>query len=47
MSGTLNIPFIDLVRDTIATHGLRFAVEYYSRRMAQWEARFWLKLAIA
>lgn len=47
MRGTTSIRFIDLVRDTIAVHGLAWAVRYYYRRMPAWEARFWLTQAIA
>lgn len=39
--------FLDMVRDTIATHGLAWAVRYYAARMPQWELRFWMRLAIA
>ena len=45
MSGCQSIRFLDLVRDTIAEHGLAFAVRYYTRRMPRWEARFWLTQA--
>jgi len=29
LSGSLAFPFSAMVQDTIATHGLRFAVAYY------------------
>lgn len=47
MSGAGNVRFLALVRDTIATHGLAWSVAYYTKRMPRWEARFWLRLAIA
>lgn len=46
MSGKGDIRFIELVRDTVQNHGIRWAVQYYSKRMPVWEVRFWLKLAI-
>lgn len=32
LSGMEEVPFSELVRDTIATHGLRWAVEYYVKK---------------
>jgi hypothetical protein len=32
MSGSLEFPFSQMVQDTIATHGLRWAVRYYCKR---------------
>jgi hypothetical protein len=46
-AGRVGVPFIELVRDTIDTHGIRWALAYYSARMPQWEARFWMKSALA
>lgn len=39
------VSFIDLMRDTIETHGLRWAVQHYSKRMPAWEFRFFIKQA--
>lgn len=47
MTGSLQVTFLSLVRDTIAVHGLAFAVRYYGKRMPQWELRFWMRAAIA
>lgn len=46
MRGSLTVTFLDLVRDTVATHGIAWAVRYYYARMPAWEARFWLKQAV-
>ena len=32
MHGTPNIPFSELVRDTIAAHGLAWAARHYAKR---------------
>lgn len=45
MRGTPTITFIDLVRDTIRTHGLRWAIAYYAKRMPMWEVRFFVTQA--
>lgn len=42
MRSSLNVRFTELVRDTIATHGLHFAVAYYYKRLPKWEARLFL-----
>jgi hypothetical protein len=39
--------FTEMVRDTIATHGLRWAVAYYYKKLPAWEARFFLRAALA
>ena len=46
MKGNNTVTFLSLVRDTVNTHGLHFAVRYYAKRLPQWELRFWLKLAL-
>lgn len=45
MRGNSTILFTNLVRDTISTHGLAWAVRYYAKRMPAWELRFFMKLA--
>lgn len=45
LSGTPEVPFVSLVRDTIATHGLAWAVAYYAKRLPRAEARFFLRVA--
>lgn len=45
LHGTPTITFLDLVRDTIQTRGLRWAVEYYSQRLPAWQARFFIRQA--
>lgn len=45
LHGAIGVPFVELIRDTIATHGLPWAVDYYTARLPRWEARFWLRLA--
>ena len=44
-AGAGNIRFTDLVRDTIAAHGLRWAVTYYARRLSPIELRIFLRVA--
>lgn len=46
MSGKPNVPFTSLVRDTIETHGLQWAVAYYYKRLPAWEARFFIRAAM-
>ena len=46
MRGTTKIPFTELVRDTIETHGLVWATEYYYTRMPAWEARIFIRAAL-
>jgi hypothetical protein len=46
MRGAGNVRFLELIVDSVETFGIRHTVEYYSRRMPQWEARFWLRLAV-
>lgn len=38
--------FLDCVRENIETFGLHWTVRYYSKRLNQWELRFWLTQAI-
>lgn len=45
MSGSPMVTFIALVQDGIRTHGLQWAVTYYSKRMPRWEARFFITQA--
>lgn len=45
MSGKPEVPFIELVRDTIRAHGLAWAVAYYYKRLPAWQARFFIKQA--
>lgn len=45
MKGAPSIPFVELVRDTIRVHGLKFAVQYYFKRLPAWEARFFITQA--
>lgn len=44
--GNEGCTFLTMVRDTIAVHGLHWAVGYYARRLPQWELRFWLRVAM-
>lgn len=42
MHGTPEVPFLELVRDTIAVHGPAWAATYYRRHgMPAWEWCFW------
>ena len=45
MKGSLTIPFSELFRDTISTHGVVWAWLYYVRKhgMSEWEFNFWRK----
>lgn len=45
MRGNDTIRFTDLVKDTIKTHGLSWAVRYYAKRLTPFELRFFMKLA--
>lgn len=45
MTGRDDIRFTDLIRDTIATFGLQWAVTYYAKRLPRWEARMFLRIA--
>jgi hypothetical protein len=45
MRGNDTVLFTDLVRDTIQTHGLAWAVRYYAKRLQPFELRFFMKLA--
>lgn len=43
MSGSGSVRFSDLFADTVKTHGVLWAAEYYAKRgMKEWEFRFWL-----
>lgn len=44
--GIDGITFTDLVRDTVNTHGIAWAVAYYYKRLPAWEARFFLRAAM-
>lgn len=44
--GLLGVPFTAMVADTIQTHGLRWAVEYYYSKLPAWEARFFIRAAL-
>lgn len=46
MRGTPTIPFTSLMRDTIDTHGLRWAMTYYAKRLAPWELRVFMRAAL-
>lgn len=46
MRGAPTIPFTSLVRDTIDTHGLAWAIDYYYNRMPAWEARVFIRAAL-
>ena len=43
--GTPAVPFSELFIDTVATHGVQWAADFYVRKlgMEQWEFRWWLK----
>ena len=43
--GIDHIRFTDLVRDTIATHGLQWAMAYYAKRLPVWELRVFMRAA--
>lgn len=47
MHGTVTVPFTTLILDTINTHGLAWAVQYYYKRLPQWQARFFIRAALA
>lgn len=46
MRGSTPVTFLDLIRDTVQTHGIRWSLDYYSKRMPAWELRFWMRQAI-
>lgn len=46
MHGNGEVTFLAMVRDTIAVHGLAWAVRYYGKRLPRWELRFWMRAAI-
>jgi hypothetical protein len=39
LTGTPTIPLTALIADTIAVHGLRWAVAYYTKRLPRDQAR--------
>lgn len=43
MKGSLSVPFSSLFSDTLRTHGVVWAWNYYVRKhkMPQWEFNFW------
>lgn len=43
MKGSIQVTFAELFRDTVETHGLEFAREYYCTKhgMSAWEFGFW------
>ena len=44
MSGKGNVRFSELFADTVATHGVAWAVSYYSKHGMQcWEFLFWMR----
>jgi len=45
MYGHPQVPFTELVRDTIRVHGLAWAVREYARFLSPFELRFFLKQA--
>jgi hypothetical protein len=45
MRGTPRIPFSSLVADTIACHGLQWAVTYYAKRLPRHELRVFMRAA--
>lgn len=45
MRGCGDVTFLAMVRDTIAVHGVAWAVRYYAKRMPAWEVRFWMRAA--
>lgn len=45
MRGSQTIRFTDLVKDTIATHGLHWAVAYYAKRLSTFEMRVFMRAA--
>lgn len=46
MKGSITVPFSELFRDTISTHGVVWAFQYYVRKhgMSEWEFMFWRKV---
>lgn len=46
MRGSTPVTFLDLIRDTVRTHGIRWSLHHYGRKMPTWELRFWMKQAI-
>ena len=41
--GTIAVPFSELFADTVRTHGVKWAAQYYQRHgMPTWEFLFWL-----
>jgi hypothetical protein len=45
MRGTPTIPFSALVADTIACHGLTWAMAYYAKRLPRHELRVFMRAA--
>lgn len=44
--GTVDVPFSELFADTVRTHGVKWAAQYYQRHgMPTWEFLFWIKAA--
>lgn len=46
LRGAPGVTFTSMVADTIKTHGLSWAIEYYYRRLPAWEARFFIRSAL-
>lgn len=45
VSGSVEFPLTEQIRNTIEVHGLKFAVQYYSKRMSLTEFRFFMRAA--
>lgn len=45
-TGKLEVPFTEMVLNTIEVHGLRWACEYYFSRLPAWQARFFIRAAL-
>jgi len=42
MRGSITVPFSELFADTVNTHGIQWAKEYYLKNgMQLWEFNFW------
>lgn len=35
--------FSECFADNVKTHGLRWTIKHYAKRMPQWELRFWCR----
>lgn len=43
--GNVGFTMVEMMRDTIQTHGLAWAMQYYAARLPAWELRVFMRAA--